>query len=134
MVESVEKRVRIWKDVLPFYNDAVYGAGKEIESRNAEAVLNAVILASFDTPRRHLRDVTRLAFDNAWALQSKTGPVAGAWVWQNFEYTPWESKESEYYWAAMLAEVVANALDNYRNDPGIISVLPRCASTFAAHY
>jgi hypothetical protein len=123
MLASIEKRVRMWKDVLPFYSDAVYGAGKEVESRNAEAVLNAVILASYDAPQKHLRDVTRLAFDNAWALQSKTGPAAGAWVWQNFDYTPWESKESEYYWAAMFAEVVAQAPNNYRTDPGIIGNL-----------
>ena len=32
----------------PFYSDAVYGAGKEIQSRNAESVLNAVILSSYD--------------------------------------------------------------------------------------
>lgn len=134
MVASVEKRVRIWKDVLPFYSDAVYGAGKEVESRDAEAVLNAVILASYDVPRRHLRDVTRLAFDNAWALQSKTGPDTGAWVWQNFEYTPWESKESEYYWAAMLAEVVANAPDNYRTDPRIIGNLAALRVYLRGHY
>ncbi len=41
MLASVEKRVREWKDMQPFYSDAVYGAGKEIESRNAESVLNA---------------------------------------------------------------------------------------------
>ncbi|MGO9437052.1 MAG: hypothetical protein ACLPH3_11775 [Terracidiphilus sp.] len=134
MVASVEKRVRLWKDVLPFYSDAVYGAGKEVESRNAEAVLNAVILASYDAPRRHLRDVTRLAFDNAWALQSKTGPNAGAWVWQNFDYTPWESKESEYYWAAMLAEVVANAPDNYGSDPEIVGNLAALRVYLRSHY
>ena len=41
MLASVEKRVREWKDMQPFYSDAVYGAGKEVESRNAESVLNA---------------------------------------------------------------------------------------------
>lgn len=123
MLASVEKRVRLWKDVKPFYSDAVYGAGKEIESRNAEAVLNAIILASYDSRQGHLRDVTRAAFDNAWALQSKDGSAVGAWVWQDFDYTPWESKESEYYWAAMMAEVAAGAPDNYRNDPNIIGNL-----------
>ena len=93
MLASIRKRVRIWNEVLPFYSDAVYGAGKEVESRDAESVLNAVILLSYDS--RHLDDTTRLALDNAWALQSKSGPDAGAWVWQNFDYTPWESKESE---------------------------------------
>jgi squalene-hopene/tetraprenyl-beta-curcumene cyclase len=134
MLASVEKRVRMWKDVLPFYSDAVYGAGKEIESRNAESVLNAVILAGYDTRRGHLSEVTRLAFGNAWALQSKTGPDAGAWVWQNFDYTPWESKESQYYWAAILAEVVANAPDNYRNDPNLIGNLAALRVYLRGHY
>lgn len=43
MRADVTKRVQAWKDMLPFYSDAVYGQGKEIESRNAEAVLNAII-------------------------------------------------------------------------------------------
>ncbi len=134
MLASVEKRVQMWKDVQPFYSDAVYGAGKEVESRNAESVLNAVILASYDARRGHLRDVTRAAFDNMWALQSKTGETAGAWVWQNFGYTPWESKESEYYWAAMLAEVVANAPDTYRSDPSIVGNLAALRVYLLGHY
>lgn len=134
MLASIEKRVRMWKDVLPFYSDAVYGAGKEVESRNAEAVLNAVILASYDAPQKHLRDVTRLAFDNAWALQSKTGPAAGAWVWQNFDYTPWESKESQYHWAALMAVTVGTAPDRYRDDPAIKENLTALLSYLRSHY
>lgn len=134
MLASVEKRVQMWKEVQPFYSDAVYGTGKEVESRNAESVLNAIILASYDTRRGHLRDVTRLAFDNMWALQSKTGEAAGAWVWQNFEYTPWESKESEYYWAAMLAEVIAAAPDNYRTDANIVGNLAALRVYLLTHY
>lgn len=134
MLASVEKRVQIWKDAAPFYSDAIYGTGKEVESRNAESVLNAIILASYDTRHGHLRDVTRLAFDNMWALQSKTGETAGAWVWQNFEYTPWESKESEYYWAAMLAKTIADAPDNYRNDPTIVGNLAALRVYLLGHY
>jgi len=134
MLASVEKRVLMWKEVQPFYSDAAYGTGKEVESRNAESVLNAVILASYDTRRGHLRDVTRLAFGNMWALQSKTGPAAGAWVWQNFEYTPWESKESEYYWAAMLAEVIASAPDNYQNDRSIVGNVAALRVYLLSHY
>ncbi len=48
MLADVEKRVRAWDTMLPFYSDEKYGEGKEIESRNAESVLNAVILASYD--------------------------------------------------------------------------------------
>jgi hypothetical protein len=103
MLASIEKRVRDWNEVKPFYSDAVYGSGKEIESRNAEAVLNAIILANYDEGRNELSERTRLAFDHAWALQSQTGPDAGAWIWQNFDYAPWESKESQYHWAALMA-------------------------------
>ncbi len=123
MLASIEKRVRGWKDMQPFYSDAVYGSGKEIESRDAESVLNAVILSSYDQHNGHMSEATRIAFNNAWALQSKTGPDAGAWVWQNFDYTPWESTESQYHWAALMALTVAKARENYRSDPAIAANL-----------
>jgi len=134
MLADVEKRVRQWKDMLPFYNDETYGAGKEIESRNAESVLNAVILTSYDARQGHLSDLTRTAFEHAWALQSQTGPDAGAWVWQNFEYTPWESKESQYHWAALLALAVGRAPDHYRDDPKIAANLTLLANYLRTHY
>ena len=117
MLADVEKRVRNWKEMMPFYSDEVYGTGKEIESRNAESVLNAVILASYDRSQGRLGVLTQLAFDHAWELQSKNGPDAGSWVWQNFEYTPWESKESQYHWAALMAIATATAPDDYASDP-----------------
>lgn len=135
MLDSVRKRVRMWKDVLPFYSDAVYGAGKEVESRNAESVLNAIILTSYDIRARHLSEPARMALDNAWALQSKTGPDAGAWVWQNFDYTPWESKESQYHWAALMAMVVAKAPDNYAHqDAKIAEDLASLHAYLHSHY
>jgi hypothetical protein len=134
MLADVEKRVNAWKDMLPFYSDEVYGQGKEIESRNAESVLNAIILSSYDRPLGHMREVTRTAFDHAWELQSKTGPDAGSWVWQNFAYTPWESKESQYHWAALMAVAVANAPDDYRSDPRIAANLSALQKYLASHY
>lgn len=134
MIESVRKRVKMWSEVLPFYSDRVYGTGKEIESRNAESVLNAVILTSYDMRSGHLSDSTRAAFANAWALQSKTGPDTGAWVWQNFDYTPWESKESQYHWAALFARAVAEAPDGYRNGPAIAANLTALHGYLRSHY
>jgi squalene-hopene/tetraprenyl-beta-curcumene cyclase len=134
MLASIEKRVREWKDMEPFYSDAISGAGKEVESRNAESVLNAFILTSYDAPRGHLSERTRIAFDNAWALQSKTGPDAGAWVWQNFDYAPWESKESQYHWAALMALAVGNAPDRYRDDPKIAANLALLRGYLQSHY
>jgi hypothetical protein len=132
MLASIQKRVRMWNEVLPFYSDAVYGEGKAVESRDAESVLNAVILLGYDT--RHLDDTTGIALDNAWALQSKSGPDAGSWVWQNFDYTPWESKESQYHWAALMAEAVANAPDDYRANPEISGNLAALRVYLVSHY
>ena len=134
MLADVKKRVREWGQMLPFYSDTLYGTGKEIESRNAESVLNAVILSSYDTGQDQLSPLTRTAFDHAWALQSKTGPDAGAWVWQNFEYTPWESKESQYHWAALMAVAVGKAPQHYRDDPGIKANLAALTAYLHTHY
>ena len=134
MLASIEKRVRGWKEMQPFYSDAVYGTGKEVESRNAESVLNAIILANYDAGRSELSERTRIAFDNAWALQSKTGADAGSWVWQNFDYTPWESHESQYHWAAMMAVAVGKAPGRYRDDPKIAENLRLLTSYLQSHY
>lgn len=134
MLADVEKRVNAWDTMLPFYSDEKYGEGKEIESRNAESVLNAVILASYDAGNPQLSDRTKLAFDHAWALQSHSGPDAGAWVWQNFAYTPWESKESQYHWAALMAMAVGRAPGNYRGDPRIASNLDQLRGYLRSHF
>jgi hypothetical protein len=151
MLGSIEKRVREWKDMQPFYSDALYGTGKEIESRSAESVLNAVILASYDARSGPMSDLTRLAFDHAWALQTQTGPDAGAWVWQNFDYAPWESKESQYHWAALMAvtlgkrcfqgwptadAIVRNskAQVSYCTDPKVAPHLKLLLGYLASHY
>lgn len=134
MLASVEKRVRLWSDVKPFYSDEVYGAGKAIESRNAESVLNAIILTSHDMQSGHLSDVTRTAYKHAWRLQSQSGPDVGAWVWQNFDYSPWEAKESQYHWAALFAVSVADAPGSYRNDPAIVANLTALLAYLQSHY
>ena len=134
MLADIEKRVRDWDNMLPFYSDEKYGEGKEIESRNAESVLNAIILASYDSGKPSLSDLTRMAFDHAWALQSKTGPDAGAWVWQNFAYTPWESKESQYHWAALMAMAVSRTPLEYRRDPKIAADVTRLDAYLRSHY
>ena len=134
MLASIEKRVSLWKEMDPFYSDATSGAGKEVESRNAESVLNSIILSSYDRATGHLRDITRTAFANAWALQSTSGPTAGAWVWQNFHYTPWESPESEYHGAALMAIAVAKAPDHYRDDAKIAANLAALTGYLSSHY
>lgn len=134
MLASIERRVRGWKQMQPFYPDAVYGPGKEIESRDAESVLNAVILASYDRGRPELSERTQMAFANSWALQSTSGPDAGAWVWQNFGFAPWESKESQYHWAALMAVSVGKAPGRYRDDAKIQKNLELLTGYLRSHY
>jgi squalene-hopene/tetraprenyl-beta-curcumene cyclase len=134
MLASIEKRVSLWNEMAPFYSDATSGAGKEVESRNAESVLNSIILSSYDQSSGHLSPTTRAAFDHAWALQSASGATAGAWVWQNFHYTPWESPESEYHGAALMAIAVARAPDHYRDDPKIAANLAALTGYLSSHY
>ncbi len=134
MLASIQKRVGIWAQMQPFYSDIPSGAGKEVESHNTEAVLNAFILSSYDQRSGHMSDVTRTAFENAWALQTKTGPDAGSWVWQNFGLAPFESKESQYHWAALMAMAIGKAPDNYRANRNIAENLDLLISYLRGHY
>jgi hypothetical protein len=48
LFDNVAKRVRLWKDVAPYYPDQTRGIPKSSESRGTEAVLNALVLARPD--------------------------------------------------------------------------------------
>lgn len=134
MLADVEKRVQNWDQMLPFYSDEKYGKGKEIESRDAESVLNAVILSSYDAQRRSQSEVTRLAFEHAWDLQSHSGAGQGAWVWQDFGYDPWESKVSQYHWAALMAVAVAKEPGSYSADPQVAPHVKSLLGYLRDHY
>ena len=111
--EGVEKRVRLWKEVEPFYKSSDKGPTKTIESRGTESVLNALILAGNDAYEKRHSEITRAAFDNMWALQLQSGPQSGAWEWLNFHLAPWESDTAQYYGAALAAVAVGNAPSGY---------------------
>ena len=117
MLASVEKRVTNWPAMAPFYPDEKYGPGKAAESRATEAVLNVIILASVDAARGEVRPVTQTALDNAWALQESSGPLAGAWKWQDFHLGPWESTESGYQGAALFMVEALNLPNNFAAQP-----------------
>ncbi len=133
MLDSIIKRVNLGSEAETFYSDAVHGPGKTHEARNAESVNNVLILTSYDVAAGHLQPVTRKAFDAMWALQEPTGAASGAWLWQNFHFSPWEAPESEYYGAAMAALATGIAPDNYRDDPKIQPNLTRLRSYLRDH-
>jgi squalene-hopene/tetraprenyl-beta-curcumene cyclase len=117
LLDNVTKRVRLWKEVAPFYTDADRGPYKSVESRGTESVLNALILASNDAnnglQNGKSSDDTRAAFENMWAEQQTTGNQKGAWLWLRFRNEPWEADDSDYYGAALAAIAVGTAPENY---------------------
>jgi len=118
LLENVTKRVRIWKEAEPFYPDAKRGAPKTAESRGTESILNALILASYDAPSGKLGADARLALDNMWAEQLKTGDAKGGWAWLQFHNSPWEG-DSQYWGSTLATLAVGTAPGNYRSAPEI---------------
>lgn len=118
MLGYVTKRVKGWSEMEPFYGEKS-GPRKPVESRVAEAVLNALILARYDSVDGTMSPTTKIAFDNMWALQFTTGDAAGGWEWLNFHYAPWEGDTSAYYGATLATLAVGYTPDAYKKSPEI---------------
>jgi len=119
MLGYVTKRVNLWDEVEPFYKTDEKAPRRTEESRGTESVLNALVLARYDSASGQLRDVTRDAFAHMWALQIASGAEAGSWDWLNFHNAPWESDESHYYGATLAAIAVGMAPREYRESKAI---------------
>jgi squalene-hopene/tetraprenyl-beta-curcumene cyclase len=119
LLDNVTKRVRLWKEVAPFYSDADRGAYKTVESRGTESVLNALILATRDAQTGLLSSDAHKAFDNMWPEQQTTGNKKGAWLWLRFNNEPWEADDSDYYGATLAAVAIGTAPAKYRGTPEI---------------
>ena len=134
MLANIIKRVTLWNEVLPFYDDAKYGPHKAVGSRTSEAVLNALILANYDASKGSLSAVTKAAFNNVWAIQLKSGDQTGAWNWLNFENSPWEGLTSQYWGATLVALAAGIAPDNYASDPTIQENLKMLRAYLSSQY
>jgi squalene-hopene/tetraprenyl-beta-curcumene cyclase len=110
LIESVRKRVRIAS------NDSAH---KNDESDGTQAILNALVLAAYDSQAGKLGDDTRTAFENMWSLQQTAGDKQGAWLWVQANLQPWETKDSYYYGATLAAVAVGTAPESYRLTPAI---------------
>ncbi len=119
LLSNVVKRVRMWREVEPFYPDQTRGLPKSSESRGTEAVMNALILATRDASTGTLSEDARLAFANMWTLQFKAGELKGVWAWLNFKYEPWEAPDSVYFGASLAAIAVGTAPGEYSSSPQI---------------
>jgi len=116
LLENIATRVRQWSEVKPFYSDPT--GAKQVESRTTEAVLNALILSSYD-PRTA---DARAALQNMWELQVKTGEQQGSFTWLNFHNAPWEYEESPY-WGATLAALAASSQPAESRPSGQVKLL-----------
>jgi len=119
LLDTVTKRVRLWKEVEPFYKDADRGPYKTVESRGTESVLNALILSSHDAQSGQLSNDARMAFENMWAEQQVIGNQKGAWFWLRFKNEPWEADDSDYFGATLAAIAAGIAPGNYRATPEV---------------
>jgi squalene-hopene/tetraprenyl-beta-curcumene cyclase len=118
LVDNVAKRVRIWNELLPFYPDNPKDALKTAESRGTESILSAVVLTSYDAPGGKLSADARLALDNMWGQQLKTGDTKGSWNWLQFHNAPWEG-DSQFYGSTLAALAVGRAAGDYKSTPAI---------------
>jgi squalene-hopene/tetraprenyl-beta-curcumene cyclase len=116
LLDNITTRVRRWSEVEPFYADQTSGLPKTSESRGTESILNALILVWNDLPGGRLSPDARLALDNMWALQLKSGDMNGAWAWLQFHNAPWEG-DSQFYGTALAAVAVGSAPVNYQAEP-----------------
>ena len=119
LLDSVTKRVRLWKEVEPFYKDADRGPYKSAEARGTESVLNALILSSHDARSGQLSNDAHTAFENMWAEQQIAGNQKGAWLWLRFKNEPWEADDSDYFGATLAAVAIGIAPGNYRATPEV---------------
>jgi squalene-hopene/tetraprenyl-beta-curcumene cyclase len=118
MLDNMVTRVRMWKEAEPFYPDQTRGLPKTSESRGTEAILNALVLAGTDAPKGKLTADARLALENLWALQLRSGEMNGSWAWLQFHNAPWEG-DSQFYGTALAAVAVGSAPGDYQAEPGI---------------
>lgn len=114
MLAFVHKRVDGWAEMQPFYGEKS-GPRKSVESRVTEAVLNALVLARYDSLTGAMSPETKTAFDHMWETQLKEGDGAGAWEWLNFHNAPWEGETSAYYGATLAALAVRFTPESYRH-------------------
>ena len=118
LLDNVIRRVRLWNEVKPFYEGGKYNS-KAAESLGTEAILNALILASYDSQSGKLDGDARLALHDMWSMQHIDGESKGAWSWLQFDNEPFEGHDSQYYGAALAAVTVGMASDAYLSEPDI---------------
>jgi hypothetical protein len=97
ILETARQRVAYASSDQPYYD---HTEDKKIESRGAEAVINAFVLTSHDLAERTgpSRE-TVAAMARLWAVQRQDG----AWDWLNFGLEPYEVPDAVFHGATLAA-------------------------------
>jgi squalene-hopene/tetraprenyl-beta-curcumene cyclase len=112
LLDSVTRRIRLWNSVQPYLGNKGTGPA-------TEAVVNALVLATYQPHDQALSPDTKQAFKLMWASQTMTGENAGSWPWIDADNEPWEAPDSQYWGAALAAVAVGDLPSAYQSKPGI---------------
>jgi squalene-hopene/tetraprenyl-beta-curcumene cyclase len=115
LLQNITKRVELWNEMKPFYSDEKVGPKKTPQSRGTESILNALILATYESKNAAPSATLSKALQNMWGEQQKSGEQKGGWSWLNFHTQPWEADGSPYYGATLAAVAAGSAPGNYRD-------------------
>ena len=112
LFSDVETRVQNWSDARAWYEENI-GPKKPAQSKGAESILNALVLASRDNAAlRPLTDQAKAALGHMWSQQNPDGN----WEWLHFDLIPWETDGSNY-WGAALAAVASMSVADEVSPP-----------------
>lgn len=116
LLENVRRRVRLWTQEEPYYQDSV-GPHKASQSHGTEAVVNALVMVSTDAGTGRLSSDSMAALAHMWETQIRSGADRGAWEWLDFGNEPFEAASSVYYGATLAAVTVSLTPPEYLERP-----------------
>lgn len=120
LFSDVEARVAGWNDAKVWY-DEKRGPEKPEQSRDTEAVINALVLTLRDgRANDSLSEEAKAALAHMWARQNEDG----GWSWLHFGFGPWETDGSDY-WGASLAAVAGMSAADEASPPADASATLR---------
>ncbi|MES1262202.1 MAG: hypothetical protein ABUS49_10735, partial [Acidobacteriota bacterium] len=94
--------------------------------QGVEATFTALFLAREDAGRATLRESTRRAFDQLWALRTSDG---GARAWYSAQLDPWETPEAFDWGGALAALAAGTAPASYLSEPAVRGNVKELASS-----
>ena len=96
VLDTARARIAYASSDQPYYD---HTEDKKVESRGVEAVLNALIVTTYDAGPAVPSAESRAAMSRLWQVQR----ADGAWDWLNFGLEPYETPDAAFYGAVLAA-------------------------------